>query len=250
MMEEFKHILFDEVYTYGNINSTMARSLKMIKDQQVQGNFLVVADSQSTGKGRNTNSWYSPSGGVYMSANFYGLIVESSLTLFVGTCIHKAILDSFPYLKDDLFIKWPNDIYLENLKICGVLSHHQAQHRYHSIGIGLNTNIDDFPKDLQDRATSLLNCLFFQIDNKKLIGKIFDLFSTDFPLFAENGLDYEYFNKYSFLSSKQITLDTDFAQYSGVCRGINKNGALLIQLPSKMVQPFYAGSVVEWENVD
>ena len=174
-------------------------------------------------------------------------MVNSNLTLFVGICLHKAILTCFPELKQDLKIKWPNDIYLENRKICGILSHNLSNHRYHSIGIGINTNIEEFPKDLEDLATSLFNTLHFQIDNKKLIKTIFDIFSANFPKYVENGIDYNYFNKHSFLEGKKIILDTDFAQYKGNCRGINKNGAILIALKSGMVQPFYVGSIIAWE---
>ena len=246
-MDSFKHILFDEIYTFDNINSTMAKSLKLIKEQQANGNFLVVSKTQSSGKGRNKNGWFSADGGIYMSANFYGLIVESNLTLFVGNCIHKAIVDCFPCLKEDLQIKWPNDIYLENKKICGILSSHQPKHRYHSIGIGLNTNIDEFPQELEKTATSLLNSLHYQIDNKEITQKIFDYFSSDFPKYIEDGLEYKYFNDNSFLANKYIVLDTDFAQYEGKCIGINSKGALLIKLKSGMIQPFYAGSVVSWK---
>ncbi|MFO7896392.1 MAG: biotin--[acetyl-CoA-carboxylase] ligase [Candidatus Cloacimonadales bacterium] len=247
-MTDFEHKLFDEVYTLGKINSTVARSLKMIKQAEANGNFLVISDEQMAGHGRNKKSWFSPDGGIYMSANLYGLIVEPSLTLFVGICIHKALLDSFPYLKNDLHIKWPNDIYLDNLKLGGILTVHQPRQRYHSIGIGLNTNIDEFPAELQATATSLLCCLHFQIDNQKLIDKIFDHFMQDFPDYIEHGLDQQYYNQYSFLAGKEVVLDSGFDHYQGICKGINKNGALVLQLPSKMIQPFYAGSIISWQT--
>lgn len=248
-MTEFKHNFFDEVYTLGRVNSTVSRSLKMIKQAEANGNFLLIAEQQASGQGRNNQSWYSPDGGIYMSANLYGLIVESSLTLFMGICIHKALLESFPYLDKELQIKWPNDIYLDNLKLGGILSVHQPRHRYHSIGIGINTNIDEFPPKLQEIATSLFCCLHFQIDNQKLIEKIFDRFMLDFPEYIENGLDQHYFNKYSLLAGKEIVLDSGFEHYQGICKGINKNGAILLQLPSKMIQPFYAGSIISWKTI-
>jgi BirA family biotin operon repressor/biotin-[acetyl-CoA-carboxylase] ligase len=246
-MENFKHILFDEVFVFGCINSTIAKSQKLLKEEQANGNFLVVSRSQKSGHGRNKNAWFSPDGGIYMSANLLGLSPDPALTLFMGISIHKAIAESFPYIKKDLHIKWPNDLYLDGKKICGILSQHLPKYRYHSFGIGINTNIDEFPDNLKNIAISLFDSLHFQIDNKKLITKIFDIFSHDFPKFIENGLDLEYYNKFSLLKDKEVTIDTDFAVYSGVCRGINKNGAIVLQLPSKMNQPFFGGSIVDWK---
>jgi len=249
-MDSFKHILFDEVYAFGSINSTMSRSLKMIKEEQVTGNFLVVSQSQNSGRGRNANGWFSPDGGIYLSANLFGLNPDSTLTLFIGICIHKALLDCFPYLQKELQIKWPNDIYLDGLKLCGILSQHHPKYRYHSIGVGMNTNIEDFPENLKEIAISLSDCLHFQINNKKITSKIFDYFSEDFPEYVEKGLDFDYYNQYSLLKNYQVTIDTDFAKYTGLCKGINKSGAIILQLPSKLIQPFFAGSIIGWHPED
>ena len=54
------------------------------------------------------------------------------------------------------------------------------------------------------------------------------------------------FNKYSLLKGKNLILDTDFDQFSGLCKGINNSGAILIELKPGMIQPFYAGSIVYW----
>jgi BirA family transcriptional regulator, biotin operon repressor / biotin---[acetyl-CoA-carboxylase] ligase len=245
-MKDFQHPLFDETYFYKKKISTSKQAIKLIKDQMAQGNFLVVANEQTGGIGRGKNSWSSPPGGIWMTAALYGLSVSSNLTIFTGICIHKALCELFTKIEDELKIKWPNDIYLNGKKLCGILSSHNQASKYHLLGIGLNSNIDTFPTEISNIAISLSAYLKEPVNNESIMTKIFDNFAEDLPEFIEGNFDLDYFKKHSFLKGKEIVLDTDFDQYSGLCKGINKNGAILIELKPGMIQPFYAGSVVSW----
>lgn len=246
-MKNFQHKLFDEMYFYEKLSSTSKQAVKMIKNETAQGNFLVVAEEQSSGMGRNKNSWSSPVGGIWMTAGLYSLSVSSNLTIFTGICIHKALSELYPTITNELKIKWPNDIFWKNKKLCGILSNHLSFSKYHLLGIGLNSNIGAFSPGIEDIAVSLSEILNQELDNKQIISKIFDNFAADFPDFIENSFDLKYFNFHFLLKGKEIVLDTDFDKYSGLCKGINKNGAILIELKPGMIQPFYAGSVVSWK---
>lgn len=245
-MKDFQHPLFDEVYFYEKLISTSNQAAKMIKDQTAQGNFLIISNEQTGGKGRGNNSWTSPPGGIWMNAALYGLTVTSNITIFTGICIHKALSELFPKLKDDLKIKWPNDILFKGKKLCGILSSQLSSSRYHLIGIGINTNIDELPAEISDIATSISNNLCEPVDNIKIVQKIFDILAADLPQLIETGFDLQYFKAHSFLKGKIIVLNTDYDRFSGTCKGINKNGAILLELKSGMIQPFFAGSVVKW----
>lgn len=246
-MKNFSHLLFDEVYTYDKIVSTSKQAEKLIRNQNVQGNFLVIAAKQSGGIGRNRNHWFSPEGGIWLTTALYGLQTPPSIPLFTGICIHKTLCSTFPNLASKLTLKWPNDIYLENRKLSGILSQKMEAFNYHLLGIGLNSNICELPEDLKENAISLRSVLKREIDNRDLIIKLFDLIASDLPEFVENNFDSSYFNQHSFLNGKQIVLDTDFDRYAGKCKGVNKDGALLIELKSGMIQPFYAGTVLNWK---
>lgn len=247
-MKDYKHPLFDEIYSFDKIESTNLRAKKLIKTGEARGNFLVISRVQSGGIGRNRNLWFSPEGGIWFTAGLYGLFVESNLTIFTGICIHKALTLLFPEIKSNLKIKWPNDIYLNNKKLCGILSNSFQAEKYHLLGIGLNSNVCEIPPELSDIAISLRKELDHNIDNKMLITKIFDNFASDLPDFIEGKLDVKYYNEHSLLKGCSIELDTDFDKFSGIAKGINKNGALLIELKPGMIQPFYAGSIVSWDG--
>ena len=247
-MKEFKHPLFDEIFFKHKTNSTNKLAEKLVKNREVSGNFLLIAEQQSNGIGRKKNIWFSPEGGIWLTSGIFGLAVESSLTIFTGICIHKAIAQLYPKLKDQLKIKWPNDIYLNGKKLCGILTSHLTAQKYHLIGIGINTNFTEFPKELQEISVSLKQYLNSEVDNYELMKAFFDFFAAELPEFIENKLDVSYFNKHSLLRVKQVELDTDFDKFYGISKGINKNGALLLELKSGMIQPFYAGSITKFQE--
>jgi BirA family biotin operon repressor/biotin-[acetyl-CoA-carboxylase] ligase len=245
-MKDFQHPLFDEIYCFDKIESTNLKAKKLIRTGEARGNFLVISRIQSGGIGRNRNLWFSPDGGIWMSVGLYGLTVSSNLTIFTGICIHKALTELFPEIKSNLKIKWPNDIYLNNKKLCGILSSNLQAEKYHLLGIGLNSNVCEIPLELKDIAISLRKELDYNIDNKVLVSKIFNNFASDLPDFIEGKLDVKYYNEHSLLKGRNIELDTDFDKFSGIAKGINKSGALLIELKPGMIQPFYAGTVISW----
>jgi BirA family transcriptional regulator, biotin operon repressor / biotin---[acetyl-CoA-carboxylase] ligase len=252
-MKDFKHPFLDKIYYNKVLHSTNKKAQNLIRNGTSAGNFLVSCDQQTGGIGRKENYWYSPAGGLWFTAALYGLPLKPGFTIFTGICIHKAILEhiktdlKIEFETADLKIKWPNDLYWKNWKICGILSHYLENWKYHLIGVGINTNIIAFPDYINNTATSLQNILKRELNNELLLKRIFDHFSQDLPGFLDNEFDLDYYLKNSFLSGKEIILATDFAEYSGLAQGINKQGALLLKLPSGMIQPFYAGTIVSWK---
>ena len=246
-LKDFKHPLFDEVLYFNKLGSTSSKAERLINSNTVQGNFLCLAGEQSSGKGRGKNSWISPAGGLWLTAALYGFNFQSSITIFTGICIHKTLSEIFPSISDKLKIKWPNDIYLNDKKLCGILSSNISSRKYHLIGIGLNTNVAELNENLTLKATSLQIELGKEVNSEEILTSIFDNFASALPSFVEGELDIEYFNQHSLLKGLHIELDTDYDIFRGKEKGINKNGALQIELKPGMIQPFYAGSVISWE---
>ena len=247
-MKDFKHPLFDEILYFKNLRSTSLRAERLINSNTAQGNFLCLAGEQSSGKGRGKNFWFSPAGGLWLTAALYGFNFQSNVTIFTGICIHKTISELFPSISDNLKIKWPNDIYLNDKKLCGVLSNKLNSRKYHLIGIGINSNVTELDEILAPNATSLQIELDTTVDNEDILTRIFDNFASALSGFVEEELDVKYFNKHSLLKGLHIELDTDYDIFRGRAKGIDKNGALLIELKPGMIQPFYAGSVISWHN--
>lgn len=238
---------FDEVIKYHSINSTNAEAKKLILSKQVQGNFLLIADRQSSGVGRSENKWYSPEGGLYCTVGFFNLPLKSSLTIYIAIKIVKALIDIYPQLKDEIKIKWPNDIYLADKKICGILTSAFPAQQYIITGIGLNTNIDNFPPELSNKATSLYLRLNNPVDHDFLLSTTFDFLAQDLPDFLINELSNHlaFYREHSFLHGRRIKLNTEFEVFAGLVKGITTKGALLMELDNGLIQPFYSCSVIE-----
>ncbi|MCD4820383.1 MAG: biotin--[acetyl-CoA-carboxylase] ligase [Candidatus Cloacimonetes bacterium] len=245
-MKKINHTFFDEIFQFVRINSTTKEAINCIQSKKVSGNFIILADEQKGGIGRKSNYWYSPKGGLWFTMGIYGLSVNSNFTIHTGIVLHKTLADIFPEIDSDLKIKWPNDIFLKNKKVAGILSSYYPAKKYHLIGIGLDVNIIEFPNELKNIAISLKLVLQRDVDIYNVLYQFLDKFSELLPEFIETGFDLHYFSNHDQLSDKEITIDIDFANYTGICKGIDKNGAILLQLKSGILQPFIYGTILDY----
>jgi len=112
-------------------------------------NLVVVADFQTAGKGCGSNSWESQRGqNLLFSVMVHpeGLQAKNQfiITQVVSVALCKTL---YGYLQQPIYIKWPNDIYVGDKKICGVLIENRLAGRMIKdsiIGIGLNVNQQEF----------------------------------------------------------------------------------------------------------
>lgn len=133
--------------------------LKRLARINIESGTVVCAYSQTTGKGRFGRQWQSDNGGLYFSFILRADLPPSdiaSITLSAGYAVCLAIRE---YTGLDAKIKWPNDIIIENRKVCGILTEMAAQSDrmdYLITGIGINVNNAAFSEEIRHKATSLL----------------------------------------------------------------------------------------------
>lgn len=126
---------------------------------------VVIAESQTSGKGRRGRAWFSPAGrNIYTSIILRPAISPEDapkLTLVAAVALAEAISDSLKVFGDHLLgIKWPNDILIDGKKCAGILTEMKINSEgvnFVVIGIGINVNMDlcDIPPELKNIATSL-----------------------------------------------------------------------------------------------
>lgn len=135
--------------------------LKELSSKGAPAGQVVISDHQTKGKGRRGRSFESPKGnGIYLSYLMRpqtDLTNISEITAWTAVAVTDAISSSYGI---ETGIKWVNDILLNGLKICGILTELSIEGetgRIDSIviGIGINVNEDSFPKELDGIATSL-----------------------------------------------------------------------------------------------
>lgn len=224
------------VFYYDTIDSTnneAKRFYEKHKNDGVDTPTLFVADHQSAGKGRLGRTFYSPSStGLYMSL----MIKADSLaenTVCMTTAVAVCVTDALKALCDiDPKIKWVNDIYVENKKVCGILCEaltNPDTQKIDSIIIGIGVNIEtkDFPKELSDIATSVGQALNRNELCAKITDNIIDMMKT-----IEDRKFIEKYKSRSLVLNKEITYFENGIEKSATAIDIDNNGGLVIKTES------------------
>ena len=158
----------NRLYIYDTLDSTNIRAKQLALENAPHGT-VVIARQQTAGRGRLGRSFFSPRDGIYIS-----IIVRPDFDLtksvHVTSAASVAVAESIESICGmDAKIKWVNDIYADNKKVCGILTEgitdfETGQIESLVIGIGVNTTIKDFPEDLLE----LLNPRFMALTGSSM----------------------------------------------------------------------------------
>jgi BirA family transcriptional regulator, biotin operon repressor / biotin---[acetyl-CoA-carboxylase] ligase len=141
---------------YRRTDSTNARARELV-ESGAPGGAVVTAAEQTAGRGRQGRSWTAPPG----KALLYSAILRplDRRHLLLPLAIPLAVCDTAEELEPGLEcqVKWPNDVWVEERKLAGVLIEAKPQDGWAVIGVGLNLTISgaEFPPELRDSAVSL-----------------------------------------------------------------------------------------------
>ncbi len=157
IIEKLKtHCVECAVKVYDEIDSTNLEAKRMAKELQDEA-VLLLAESQTAGKGRQGRSFYSPkSTGLYMSY-MYTPKTDFSDSVTVTAAASVAVARAIEKLTDlKPSIKWVNDIYINGKKVSGILTEAVTGQKVKIIvGIGVNITTEHFPVEVSSVATSL-----------------------------------------------------------------------------------------------
>lgn len=232
------------------VDSTNNKAKLLCERGAVHGT-LVAAEMQTAGKGRRGRGWESPKGtGIWFSVILrpgFNPKSASMLTLVMGTAVALAVneLDS----NKGCMIKWPNDIVLNNKKICGILTEMNAEMDYINyviIGAGINVNTERMPDSIIDTATSIKIELGIDIERANLLNKVLMHFENIYKQFLKNENMSDLIEQYNSLlinKDKVVKVLDPKGEYTGIARGINELGELLVEMPDGRIKNVYAGEV-------
>ena len=164
--------------------------VKRLSTKGYEEGVTVVAEQQTKGKGRLGRIWNSPSDtGLWFSFLLkpdLSPLHIAGITLACGMGVCIAIRK---YTSLDAFIKWPNDIIINNKKVCGILTEMSAEAdkiNFAVVGIGINVNTTSFPSEIQHKATSLYLEKGVFIDRKELFRQVLTEVEKYLNDYAEN----------------------------------------------------------------
>ena len=239
-------VLGSSILIYRSIDSTnrVARELAI---KGADEGTLIFAEEQTEGRGRRGRSWFSSPESVLLSVILKPDTSPSRahmVTLMAGVAVAKTIRQ----YGIDARIKWPNDIIVRGKKVCGILSEMGAGRGaldYIILGIGINVNddINLYPMELKETATSL----------KAELGK--DLPRIEFVQSLLWELEYQYnlFNRHDFTTISNewkelsdtlgslVKITTQSKVFEGEAIEINRDGALVLKLQDGTLRTIFTG---------
>ena len=197
---------------------------------------FVSSDEQTSGRGRQSRTWKSENG---KNLLFSLLILDKHLIDQYKTI---SILSSYSIIQvledmgiNDLSIKWPNDIYYKDNKICGILLEAVTKKEMECliVGIGLNVNQEEFIGEYINEPTSIKNVLNREIGIEKLKDAIYTKLIDNLEALKKHKDFYEEIIKYDYLKNrKAYALINERKAFIKVV-GINRDYSLNIQYDGK-----------------
>ena len=231
------------IKTFRSINSTNTY-LKMNADSHPDKT-VVIAESQTEGRGRTGRTFHSPAdNGIYMSMLIkkHSLNDVTLLTVGAAVSVMKAIRKVCGI---ETSVKWVNDIFYGDKKICGILTELSGDNIIIGIGINLKS-VEKFPGELKDIAgalgvnisvrNKLIASVIKEIKNNILCGNLRETF--------------EYYKEKSLVLSRNITFEKDGKNYTGYVCDINENGNLIVRVDDEEMI-IHSGEIrLSFENIE
>ena len=179
----------ERVKILASTNDYLAELCKQGKAEEF---YTVIAEDQTDGKGQRGNSWESePGKNLTFSIVLYPTAIKANKQFHLSMLASIAIIDTLTDYTDGFSIKWPNDIYWHDKKICGILIENELEGQYLSqsiIGIGLNINQTEFFSSAPN-PVSLYQIIGKEIDKDEVFPKIIHALLGGYKALEDNFIE-------------------------------------------------------------
>ncbi|HLC18551.1 MAG TPA: biotin--[acetyl-CoA-carboxylase] ligase [Thermodesulfobacteriota bacterium] len=240
------------IFFYDAIDSTNIKAIELGRSGTGEGT-AVVADSQTSGKGRIGRRWESPPG-----VNLYTSIIlrpgvspsdAQALTLLAAVAVAEAVSVFIPRPP---VVKWPNDILIGSKKVAGILMEMDAEAdrvEFIVAGIGINVNMDDsmLPEELRRSATSLKEAAGGAVSRVGLARTLYSRVEKWYKIFLREGRApvIEAWKGFFAFEGRPVRVLSFRETLEGICMGVDEHGMLLVRRPSGEIERVISGDVEE-----
>jgi BirA family biotin operon repressor/biotin-[acetyl-CoA-carboxylase] ligase len=238
------------VLCFDEIDSTNLQACRLGDEGEAEG-LVVIADRQTSGKGRLGRRWESPGG-----VNLYASILlrppippfEAPRLTFLSAIAVCRTIQRCLGLEPNT--KWPNDILLNGAKVAGLLNEMSSetdQVHYVVLGVGVNLNMqaDQFPTDLRYPATSLSIALGQLVSRLEFTRILLQEIDALYQIYLAQGSVpiLSAWEEYCDLIGQSVYADCNDQQIEGTMVGLAEDGALLVRTTTGKIRSIYAGDV-------
>jgi len=231
---------FKKVEWFGEVDSTNRYLARECKSGQFPIPAIAVTDRQSRGVGRGGNTWWSPDGCLMFSFAMPWSQRDreyAKLPLLAGMAVAQTITQLTP---GRAYVKWPNDVYLEDRKICGILIEssariEEASHDICIVGIGINCCVDfsNAPEELRSTAISLHETLGSRAEEATTPESVLLHFLSRWIAVHEEWRSnpewiQSNWESWDYLAGRMVEVTLPDRAVQGIANGIDGTGALIV----------------------
>jgi len=241
-------IMGKELHLSPRIESTNTLAMQMASRGALEGT-VVIAESQTGGKGRLGRTWISPPGNLYLSVILrpdIPLHKAPCITLMGAVSVAVAIRTACGV---EAGIKWPNDILVAGKKVCGLLTEMSAEQdriRHIVLGIGVDVNMDpgELPSEVRALATTLKAETGQMVDRAALLRQVLRDLDHWYHVFLKQDAEVlDEWKKLNMTIGNRITVSGAGETLEGLAQGIDLEGRLVVKLGDQSVRHVAAGDV-------
>jgi BirA family biotin operon repressor/biotin-[acetyl-CoA-carboxylase] ligase len=217
-------------------------------DVEKMHGMVIIAEEQTGGVGRMGRAWISPSGGIWLTIVLKPHVPIDHIfmiTMAGSIAVARAIRKEFNL---GALIKWPNDIFIGNKKVAGLLLELSADsdvvhHCLLSIGIDVNVPITNFSPELQNQITSICAEVGHKVDRPAFLARILKEFENHYLLIEGGEYDaiIQEWKSISCTLDNRVQIRTLKNSFEGEAVDIDEYGALIIRKPNGKLERVIAG---------
>jgi BirA family biotin operon repressor/biotin-[acetyl-CoA-carboxylase] ligase len=232
------------LYYYHQLPTTMGTAKDLVKKGAAEGT-VVIAGTQTAGKGRIGRTWLSPDGSLAMSVILKPPLKNLPQLVMIASLGVVSAIKQVAGLK--AHIKWPNDVMIKDKKVCGILIENEVKGgrvNFAVIGIGINVNFNplDFP-EIADIATSLSHETGTEISHIELTSTLLsELERLYLGVQAGAAVHREWQKKMETLG-KRIKVNAGKTVEQGKAETVTENGNLILRRADGSLAEIVAGDV-------
>ncbi len=238
------------VVSFESVPSTIDAASSLARRGAREGT-VVVAESQSGGRGRLGRRWSSPAGvGIWTSIVLRPSIPPRDapkLTLLIAVAVATVLKEQYSL---DARIKWPNDVVVDGRKICGALTELVAEQdavRFLITSFGLNVNQtrSKFPAEVRDLATSMRIETGKALDRPEVFRRVLRKLDALYVDFKERGGEdiLGLWRKLSCTLGRRVTVQLRDERLEGVARDVDDDGSLILDVGGGVLKSISYGDV-------
>jgi len=232
------------IHYYPSVTSTMEVAKNLAREGAAEGT-TIIADQQTSGKGRAGRTWLSPDSNLSLSIILYPpLNCLTKLIMIASVAVVRAIKSTTCI---DSQIKWPNDVMINGKKVCGILIENELKGNtvdFSIIGIGININLDPtaFP-EISALATSLSNELGKEVSTAEVARSVLSELEKLYIEAKSGGSVYREWQKNMETIGKLVKVQYLESLEQGQAEAVTREGNLVLRHSDGTVSEIIAGDV-------